>query len=46
MSVRKDNAHGLPVVRIGGVPYVLDARKRRLRSILDGGVIELDTTDE
>ena len=42
MSFRKFKAQGVPVVRIGGVPYVLDVEKRRLRNMLDGEVIELD----
>jgi hypothetical protein len=45
MSFRKFKASGVPVVRIGGVPYVLDVQKRRLRNMLDGEVIELDETE-
>lgn len=43
MSFRACKRQGLPVVRIGGIPYVLDAEKKQLRNALDGEeVIELD----
>lgn len=43
MSLRPDKRQGLPVVKIGGMPYVLDAEKRILRNALDyDEVIELD----
>jgi len=43
MSFRSYKARGAPVVRIGGLPYVLDMERRQLRSELDPeDVIELD----
>ena len=43
MSFRPYKARGTPVVRIGGIPYVLDMDKRQLRGELDPeDVIELE----
>ena len=43
MSFRKYKQKGTPVVRIGGMPYVLDMGRRQLRGELDPeDVIELD----
>ena len=43
MSFRPYKARAKPVVRIGGMPYVLDMDKRQLRGELDPeDVIELD----
>ena len=43
MSFRPYKACGTPVVRIGGMPYVLDMERRQLRGELDPeDVIELD----
>ena len=43
MSFRHFKAKGLPVVRISGVPYVLDMERKELRGVLDpADVIELD----
>jgi len=43
MSFRSYKAKGIPVVRIGGLPYVLDMERRQLRGELDPeDVIELD----
>ena len=43
MSFRSYKARGTPVVRIGGMPYVLDMERRQLRGELDPeDVIELD----
>ena len=47
MSFRSFKARGLPVVRIGGVPYVLDTRTRQLRAVHDqDDVIELEELAE
>lgn len=43
MSFRKFKTTGRPVVKIGGVAYVLDMRTRRLRGICDpDDVIDLE----
>jgi len=43
MSFRSYKAKRTPVVRIGGLPYVLDMERRQLRGELDPeDVIELD----
>ena len=54
MSFRKYKRQGLPVVRIGGIPYVLDMIRRQLRGVHDSddvidlegeGCIEVDAED-
>ena len=35
MSFRGFKCKGLPVVRIGGVPYVLDMARKQLRAVHD-----------
>jgi len=35
MSFRRFRSKGLPVVRIGGVPYILNMTRRQLRAVYD-----------
>lgn len=35
MSFRRFKSKGLPVVRIGGVPYILNMARRQLRAVYD-----------
>lgn len=43
MSFRCLKKKGLPVVRIGGVPYILDIQRKQLRAVYDpDDTVDLD----
>ena len=43
MSFRCFKSRGLPVVRIGGVPYILDMQRKKLRAVYDpDDTVDLD----